>query len=226
MKELNKITKQNSLYLIEDSAQSHGAFNDSFSKNYSVASAYSFYPGKNLGAWGDGGAVTTNNKKLYEKILMLRNWGSVKKYYHEEKGFNSRLQPLQGVVLSEKVKKLSSWNKQRNNVAKKYLRSLSDNEKIDLPKTREGNYHVWHLFVIRIKNRDKILKDFDSHKVEFGIHYPVPIHRQNAYKEHKQFGSNIGLADEYSNQLLSLPIFPQMKDEEIERVVETITKYS
>tara|TARA_B000000441_G_C21725033_1_gene341865 strand:+ start:153 stop:1250 length:1098 start_codon:yes stop_codon:yes gene_type:complete len=226
LKELNKISKQNSLYLIEDSAQSHGAFNDSFSKNYSVASAYSFYPGKNLGAWGDGGAVTTNNKKLYEKILMLRNWGSVKKYYHEEKGFNSRLQPLQGVVLSEKVKKLSSWNKQRNNVAKKYLRSLSDNEKIDLPKTREGNYHVWHLFVIRIKNRNKILKDFDSHKVEFGIHYPVPIHRQNAYKEHKQFGSNIGLADKYSNQLLSLPIFPQMKDEEIERVVETITKYS
>ena len=95
-----------------------------------------------------------------------------------------------------------------------------------MPKTREGNYHVWHLFVIRIKNRNKILKDFDSHKVEFGIHYPVPIHRQNAYKEHKQFGSNIGLADEYSNQLLSLPIFPQMKDEEIERVVETITKYS
>ena len=118
MKELNKIAKANSLQLIEDSAQSHGASNESFSRNYSIASAYSFYPGKNLGAWGDGGAVTTNNKKLYEKILMLRNWGSVKKYYHEEKGFNSRLQPLQGVVLAEKVKKLESWNKQRNNVAK------------------------------------------------------------------------------------------------------------
>ncbi len=121
LKELNKIAKANSLKLIEDSAQSHGASNVSFSNNYSVAAAYSFYPGKNLGAWGDGGAVTTNNKKLYEKILMLRNWGSVKKYYHEEKGFNSRLQPLQGVVLSEKVKKLSSWNKQRNAVAKKYI---------------------------------------------------------------------------------------------------------
>ena len=226
LKELNKIAKANSLKLIEDSAQSHGALNDSFSNNYSVAAAYSFYPGKNLGAWGDGGAVTTNNKKLYEKILMLRNWGSIKKYYHEEKGFNSRLQPLQGVVLSEKVKKLSSWNKQRNVIAKKYIEALDGNKNIVLPKIIEGNSHVWHLFVIRIKNRNKVLKEFDSHKVEFGIHYPVPIHKQKAYKEHKQYGRKIQLADLYSSQLLSLPIFPKMQDQEIERVVETIKKYS
>ena len=227
LSKLRKIAKEKNIYLIEDSAQSHGAkFKEKNSGDFSIAAGYSFYPGKNLGAWGDGGIVTTNNKKLYENILLIRNWGSVKKYYHEEKGFNSRLQPLQGVVLSEKVKKLSSWNKQRNSIAQKYLRFLGDNEKIDLPKIRDGNYHVWHLFVIRIKNRNKILKDFDSHKVEFGIHYPVPIHRQNAYKEHKQFGSSIALADEYSNQLLSLPIFPKMQDQEIERVVETITEYS
>tara|TARA_B100001093_G_C26830483_1_gene1015892 strand:- start:268 stop:1365 length:1098 start_codon:yes stop_codon:yes gene_type:complete len=224
--ELNKIAKSHSLYLIEDSAQSHGASNKSFKNNYSVAAAYSFYPGKNLGAWGDGGAVTTNNKKLYEKILMLRNWGSVKKYYHEVKGFNSRLQPLQGVVLSEKVKRLASWNRQRNIIAKKYMSGLADIQNIILPKVKDGNYHVWHLFVIRIKNRNKILKDFDSHKVEFGIHYPVPIHRQNAYKEHKQYGKNLELADLYSSQLLSLPIFPKMEDQEIERVIETIKQYS
>ena len=224
--ELNKIAKSHSLYLIEDSAQSHGASNKSFKNNYSVAAAYSFYPGKNLGAWGDGGAVTTNNKKLYEKILMLRNWGSVKKYYHEVKGFNSRLQPLQGVVLSEKVKRLASWNRQRNIIAKKYMSGLADIQNIILPKVKDGNYHVWHLFVIRIKNRNKILKDFDSHKVEFGIHYPVPIHRQNAYKEHKQYGKNLELSDLYSSQLLSLPIFPKMEDQEIERVIETIKQYS
>lgn len=226
LKELNNIAKANSLKLIEDSAQSHGASNASYSNNYSVAAAYSFYPGKNLGAWGDGGAVTTNNKKLYEKILMLRNWGSVKKYYHEEKGFNSRLQPLQGVVLSEKVKKLSSWNKQRNAVAKKYIEALDENKNIVLPKIKEGNFHVWHLFVIRIKDRNKVLKEFNSHKVEFGIHYPVPIHKQKAYKEHKQYGKKIQLADSYSSQLLSLPIFPKMQDQEVERVVETIKKYS
>lgn len=226
LKELSKISKQNSLFLIEDSAQSHGATNESYNKNYSIASAYSFYPGKNLGAWGDGGAVTTNNKKLYEKILMLRNWGSSKKYYHEEKGFNSRLQPLQGIVLSEKVKMLGSWNKQRNSIAKKYISSLRDNEQIVLPEIRKGNYHVWHLFVLRIKNRNKIIKEFDSHKVEFGIHYPVPVHRQNAYKEHKQFGNKFELADAYSNQLLSLPIFPKMTDQEISRVVEVLNKYT
>ena len=139
LKELNKIAKANSLKLIEDSAQSHGASNASFSNNYSVAAAYSFYPGKNLGAWGDGGAVTTNNKKLYEKIVLLRNWGSVKKYYHSEKGFNSRLQPLQGVVLSEKIKKLDFWNKQRNIIAHKYLESLSEIDSIVLPKVMNEN---------------------------------------------------------------------------------------
>jgi dTDP-4-amino-4,6-dideoxygalactose transaminase len=225
LKELNKIAKANSLKLIEDSAQSHGASNTSFSNNYSVAAAYSFYPGKNLGAWGDGGAVTTNNKKLYEKIVLLRNWGSVKKYNHLEKGFNSRLQPLQGVVLSEKIKKLESWNKQRNKIAKKYLESLSEIDSIALPKVMNENYHVWHLFVIRTKERNKILREFDTHKVEFGIHYPVPIHRQRAYKEHKQYGSNISLADQYSSQLLSLPIFPKMKDNEIERVIDTVKWY-
>ena len=225
LKELSKISKKHSLFLIEDSAQSHGASNESFSKNYSVASAYSFYPGKNLGAWGDGGCVTTNNKKLFEKIVLLRNWGSVKKYYHSEKGFNSRLQPLQGVVLSEKIKKLESWNKQRNTTAQKYLESLSEISSIVLPKVMNENYHVWHLFVIRTKERNKILREFDSHKVEFGIHYPVPIHRQRAYKEHKQYRTNISLADQYSSQLLSLPIFPKMTDNEIERVVNTVKRY-
>ena len=225
LKELNKIAKANSIKLIEDSAQSHGALNASFSNNYSVAAAYSFYPGKNLGAWGDGGAVTTNNKKLYEKIVMLRNWGSVKKYYHLEKGFNSRLQPLQGVVLSEKIKKLDLWNKQRNIIAHKYLESLSEVNSIVLPKVMNENYHVWHLFVIRTKKRNKILSEFETHKIEFGIHYPVPIHRQKAYKEHKQYGSSITLADQYSSELLSLPIFPKMKDNEIERVISTVKQY-
>ena len=226
LKELNKIAKANSLKLIEDSAQSHGASNVSFSNNYSIAAAYSFYPGKNLGAWGDGGAVTTNNKKLYEKILLLRNWGSVKKYYHDELGFNSRLQPLQGVVLSEKVKKLEYWNRLRNNIAEMYFKELEDITTLNLPKVKKGNYHVWHLFVVRVKNRKQILRDFSKHKVEFGIHYPVPIHRQKAYSTHKQYNKKFKLADSYADQLISLPIFPKMEKSEVQKVVSTIKNYT
>ena len=226
LKKLNKLSKKHSIYLIEDSAQSHGASNELFSNNLSIASAYSFYPGKNLGAWGDGGAVTTNNKRIYEKILLLRNWGSVEKYYHQELGFNSRLQPLQGVVLSEKIKKLEYWNKLRNDVAELYLKDLESVDSINLPRVRVGNYHVWHLFVIRTQNREKILKEFNSHKVEFGIHYPVPIHRQKAYSNHKQYNKKFDKADGYADQLLSLPIFPKMKKSEVKRVISTIKNYS
>ena len=226
LKVLRKISTQNSLYLIEDSAQSHGAKNQSYTNNQSIAAAYSFYPGKNLGAWGDGGAVTTNNKKLYEKILLLRNWGSVKKYYHDELGFNSRLQPLQGVVLSEKIKKLEYWNRLRNNIAEMYFKELEDITTLNLPKVKTGNYHVWHLFVVRVKNRKQILRDFSKHKVEFGIHYPVPIHRQKAYSTHKQYNKKFKLADSYADQLISLPIFPKMEKSEVKRVVSTIKNYT
>ena len=225
LKKLAQISKQNSLYLIEDSAQSHGANNSNFSNDYSIGAAYSFYPGKNLGAWGEGGAVTTNNKKLYEKIKLMRNQGSIEKYIHPEIGFNSRLQPLQAVVLSEKIKKLATWNKLRNGVADNYFEKLKNIESITLPKVRDGNYHVWHLFVIRTKYRNKILNEFTSHKVEFGIHYPIPIHRQKAYKDHKQFNSKIKNADSYGRQLLSLPIFPYMKTDEINRVVSVLKSY-
>ena len=225
LKKLAKIAKQNSIYLIEDSAQSHGAFNSKLKSNYSIGAAYSFYPGKNLGAWGDGGAVTTNNKQLYEKIMLLRNQGSIKKYIHPEIGFNSRLQPLQGIVLSEKIKKLELWNNLRSEVAGIYFEKLQSIGSISLPKIMDGNSHVWHLFVIRTKFRTKILNDFDSHKVEFGIHYPIPIHRQKAYRDHKQYNSKIHNADKFSSQLLSLPIFPFMKTDEIDRVVTVIKDY-
>ncbi len=225
LKTLRKISDKNSIYLIEDSAQSHGAANKTFSNTQSIAAAYSFYPGKNLGAWGDGGAVTTNNKKLYEKILLLRNWGSVKKYHHEVLGFNSRLQPLQGIVLSEKIKKLAYWNRLRNNIAEMYYEELDGIDSLNLPEVKNGNYHVWHLFVIRLQNRDKILNDFIKHNVEFGIHYPVPIHRQKAYSTHKQHSKTFKLADSNAGQLLSLPIFPKMEKSEVNRVVSTLRNY-
>ena len=154
-KKLSEISKKFKLYFIEDSAQSHGALqNNEPSGKYSIASTYSFYPGKNLGAWGDGGCITTNNSKLANKIKFLRNWGSTEKYIHNEKGFNSRLDPIQAIILDEKLKKLKGWNKQRNQVAKYYLDYLD--EKYNLPYPVNSNYHVWHLFVIRVNNRKKV----------------------------------------------------------------------
>ena len=155
--ELSKLAKANNLYLIEDAAQSHGAKNkqDKDVGDYSIAAAYSFYPGKNLGGWGDGGGVTTNSKKLMEKMTAIRVYGSEKKYYHKYIGFNSRLQPFQGIVLSKKLKQLNNWNEERRNIASLYSKSFVDNPKISIPKIFDDNYHVWHLYVLRVKNRKR-----------------------------------------------------------------------
>ena len=225
LKKLAKIAKQNSIYLIEDSAQSHGAFNSKLKSNYSIGAAYSFYPGKNLGAWGDGGAVTTNNKQLYEKIMLLRNQGSIKKYIHPEIGFNSRLQPLQGIVLSEKIKKLELWNNLRSEVAGIYFEKLQSIGSISLPKIMDGNSHVWHLFVIRTKFRTKILNDFDSHKVEFGIHYPIPIHLQPASKFLGYKKGAFPMTERQSKRILSLPIHQDLKKLEIVYICKTIKEF-
>jgi len=226
LREISNIAKKNNLYLIEDAAQSHGAkdFQNKVVGDYSIAAAYSFYPGKNLGAWGDGGAVTTNSKSLKEKMTAIRSYGSEKKYYHKYFGFNSRLQPFQGVVLSKKLKDINSWNKERRNIAHIYNDAFKDNSRIVVPQIFNQNTHVWHLYVLRVKNRNKLIENSMSMGVETSIHYPLPIHRQKAYKEHSQFNKTIETADSFSKQLISLPIFPKMKESEVEKVVDTISK--
>lgn len=222
-KVLKRISKENKIHFIEDSAQSHGALqNNEPSGKHSIAATYSFYPGKNLGAWGDGGCITTNNKQLADKIRFLRNWGSTKKYIHNKKGFNSRLDPIQAIVLNEKLKKLKGWNAQRNQIAEFYLENLD--KKYHLPFPMNLNYHVWHLFVIRVSNRKKIIEIGKKNFIEFGIHYPKPIHRQKAFQDSKQFLTKIKNADKFSSKLLSLPIFPDMKLEEMKKVVGFFNK--
>ena len=170
---LSKIAKKNNIYLIEDAAQSHGAHDQNLRNvgYYSMAAAYSFYPGKNLGAWGDGGGVTTNNKKLAEKLSALRVYGSEKKYYHKYQGFNSRLQPFQGYVLSKKLLALDSWNQERLEIAKTYNEAFNNNSSVITPKTFKNNKHVWHLYVLRVKNRNKTIKEALKLGVELSIHY-------------------------------------------------------
>ena len=226
LREISNIAKKNNLYLIEDAAQSHGAkdFQNKVVGDYSIAAAYSFYPGKNLGAWGDGGAVTTNSKSLKEKMTAIRSYGSEKKYYHKYFGFNSRLQPFQGVVLSKKLKDINSWNKERRNIAHIYNDAFKDNSRIVVPQIFNQNTHVWHLYVLRVKNRNKLIENYMSMGEATSINYPLPIHRQKAYKEHSQFNKKIKNADSFSKQLISLPIFPKMKESEVEKVVDTISK--
>lgn len=226
LKELSSISKKNGVHLIEDAAQSHGA-KDSNGKPvgyYSTAAAYSFYPGKNLGAWGDGGGVTTNSNELAKKMKALRDHGSEKKYYHKYKGFNSRLQPFQGYVLSRKLSSLEEWNEERNNIAFQYNDAFSLNTQIITPQIYNNNRHVWHLYVLRVKSRKRFMSQASEQGVETSIHYPVPIHRQKAYSDHKQSKVNFENADSFSKNLVSLPIFPKMKKSEINKVIDVVSK--
>lgn len=224
--EIIQICNKNKIYYIEDSAQAHGSlYKESPPGTFGVAAAYSFYPGKNLGAWGDGGAITTNNKDLAEKLYLLRNWGSKKKYFHEVKGFNSRLNTLQAIVLTEKLKYLNEWNAQRNQIAKKYFDRLSDLNKIVLPKTHEYNFHTWHLFCIRTRKRKNLINFLKINKIETGIHYPIPIHKQKAYKDEIQLVDDLNISESMSKELVSLPIFPLMKEKEVDYVIKKIKEF-
>lgn len=219
---LHKIAKKNNLYFIEDSAQAHGATQNGKSPgNYSIASTYSFYPGKNLGAWGDGGCITTNNKQLAEKLIYLRNWGSKKKYFHNTIGFNSRLDPIQAAVLNEKLNFLQEWNINRNEIANFYTENLSN--KYELPKVNLGNFHVWHLYVVRTKKRNQLIEEGKKHNIEFGIHYPRPVHKQKAYSDLRV--KKLLNSEKQASELVSLPMFPKMKKNEIQKVVSFLNNF-
>jgi len=223
--ELSKICKKHKLFYIEDSAQAHGSlYRNKPPGHYSTAATYSFYPGKNLGGWGDGGAITTNNKNLATKLFSLRNWGSEKKYIHKELGFNSRMNTLQAIVLTEKLSFINEWNSLRNDIANYYINELSEVSSIVLPKIHKFNSHVWHLFVIQVPNRKKFFKVMNESGIELGIHYPIPIHKQGAYKNLSIKKDEFNKADSYSSKIVSLPIFPLMKKSEAKHVIKEIIK--
>ncbi len=234
MDEVNDIAKKNNLLVIEDSAQAHGAiYKEKRTGNLGDAAGFSFYPGKNLGALGDGGAVTTNNDELAETIKALRNYGSHQKYYNLYKGFNSRLDEIQAALLNVKLKYLDNENKRRREIAEYYCSNIK-NSKIVLPqnnliqnsKFKIQNYyaHVWHLFVIRTENRDKLRQYLTDNGVQTLIHYPIPPHKQQAYKEWNNL--SLPISEKIHDQVLSLPISPVLTDNEVERVVEIINKYN
>lgn len=223
MEKIWKIAKKYNLKIIEDSAQAHGAiYQENRTGNLGDASGFSFYPGKNLGCMGDGGAVTTTDEELFNKIKAIANYGSDRKYHHIYKGVNSRLDEIQAAVLDIKLKHLDSDNNKRREISKYYRENIK-NSKIILPETYDEKSHVWHIFAVRTKNRDEFQKYLTEKGIQTIIHYPTPPHKQGAYKEWNKL--SFPITEEIHNTILSLPISPVMTDSEIEKVVEVVNEY-
>ena len=227
MDKIWELAKKYNLKIIEDSAQAHGAgvnINGKFIKTGALgdASGFSFYPGKNLGCMGDGGAITTNDDELFEKVKAIANYGSDRKYHHIYKGVNSRLDEIQAAVLNVKLKYLEQDNQRRREISKYYRENIK-NEKIILPKTYDENAHVWHVFVVRTKERDKFQKYLLENGIQTIIHYPTPPHKQGAYKEWNNL--SFPITEEIHNTIISLPISPIMADEEVKKVVEVVNEW-
>lgn len=223
MEKIWKIAKKYNLKIIEDSAQAHGAiYQENRTGNLGDASGFSFYPGKNLGCIGDGGAVTTNDEELFNKIKAIANYGSDRKYHHIYKGVNSRLDEIQAAVLDIKLKHLDSDNNKRREISKYYRENIK-NSKIILPETYDEKSHVWHIFAVRTQNRDEFQKYLTEKGIQTIIHYPTPPHKQGAYKEWNNL--SFPITEEIHNTILSLPISPVMTDSEIEKVVEVVNEF-
>jgi dTDP-4-amino-4,6-dideoxygalactose transaminase len=221
------IAKEHDLKVIEDAAQSQGArYKGRRTGSLGNSAGFSFYPGKNLGAFSDAGAVTTNNDELADRVRALRNYGSKKKYYNDFKGFNSRLGELQAAFLRVKLPKLDAWNDRRRRVARRYLKDLKDSPSVTLPFVPEWAEPVWHLFVIRHSWRDILQEHLTEAGIGTLIHYPVPPHRSGAYADHKISLNGLPVAEQLSETVLSLPMGPHLTDDQVSFVVNRLTKIS
>lgn len=216
MDKVLEIAKHYSLFVIEDACQAHGArYKNRRVGSLGDAGCFSFFPSKNLGAYGDGGAVVTNNQELAEKIKMLRNYGQKRKYFHEFVGYNSRLDSIQAAILSIKLKHLDRWNNLRKQHADAYRELLAGTREIVLPVEAPDRTHVYHLFVIRTPRRNALLEHLVSKGINCGIHYPVPIHLQHAYRLLGYHKGNFPATEQYADEILSLPMFPELTNDEI-----------
>jgi dTDP-4-amino-4,6-dideoxygalactose transaminase len=223
MDEINKIAQQYGIKVIEDAAQAHGArYKNRRTGSLGDAAGFSFYPTKNLGALGDGGAVTTNDPDLADKIRLLRNYGSRIKYSNEFQGFNSRLDELQAAFLNVKLNKLDEWNTYRTQVAKEYLEKLANISNLALPFVTTWTEPVWHLFVVRHPKRQELERHLNQSGIGTLIHYPVPPHLSNAYMKNRYQIGDFPITEQLSREVLSLPIGPHITNEEVQRVIEIL----
>jgi dTDP-4-amino-4,6-dideoxygalactose transaminase len=221
-----QIAKKHGIFIVEDNAQAQGArYNGKITGSFGHVNGTSFYPGKNLGALGDAGAVTTNDAKIAEKIKILRNYGSQNKYYNETIGFNMRMDECQAAMLSVKLQYLELWTQQRREIASWYDEYLSGVGDLILPTTALGATHVYHLYVVRTNRRNELQDFLKSRQIGTLIHYPIPPHLQEAYSSLGYKSGDFPIAEEIANTGLSLPLWPGMTQEVVERVSRTIMKF-
>ena len=224
---LATLAKKHGLALIEDAAQPHGATLQDGRRCGTLgrAAGFSFYPGKNLGAFGDGGAVNTNDEALARQLRLLRNWGSAVKYHHEVQGYNSRLDTIQAAILNVKLRPLAAWNEQRRTAASWYRSALADCADLVLPvETAWTGRHVYHLFVVRLGrgHRDAVVRTLTERGIQTVVHYPVPIHRQAAYAELGYQAGAFPCAEQAAESVLSLPMFPEMTQDHVAAVAAAL----
>jgi dTDP-4-amino-4,6-dideoxygalactose transaminase len=225
MDSIQEIARRHDLFVIEDSAQGHGAYYKGRRTGcLGDAAGFSFYPGKNLGAYGDGGAVVTNDPVVAERIRLLRNLGQRAKYDHQIKGFNRRLDTLQAAVLRTKLPHLDSWNSARRRVAAEYDRLLA-NFPVITPRTLSKAQHTYHLYVIRVRDRDGLQNHLKQAGVATGIHYPVPIHLQVAYRDLGYKRGDFPITETLADEILSLPMYAELSFESVNAIVEIMAEY-
>ena len=223
---IKKICDAHDLYLIEDCAQAHFAsYKDQKVGTFGTAGTFSFYPGKNLGAYGDAGAIITNNSELADKMRMFANHGSLKKHEHQIEGINSRMDGLQAALLSVKLPHIIEWNEKRYQNALIYNELLEDVEEIIIPKIRPDASHIFHLYVIRTKDRDALQKHLNEHGVSTAIHYPVALPFMQAYDYLGHKSEDFPVAYQYQDEILSLPMYPELSGTSISYVIEIVKEF-
>lgn len=220
-----KIAKNNNIYLIEDAAQAHGAqFRGKRVGSHGDLVCWSFYPGKNLGAFGDAGAITTNSIELAQSAKIFLNYGSQKRYEHVVAGSNKRLDPIQAAVLRVKLKYLDQWNSRRTKIAEQYISNIQ-NIGITVPTVSKDSSSVWHLFVVRVKNRDAFVRYLEKNKIDTLIHYPTPPFSQRAYYGQSFARFDLKLAKSLSEEILSLPIGPHITSSQVSYICDSINRF-
>ncbi len=219
---IRELCHKHGLVLIEDAAQAHGAeYQGHRAGSYGDLGCFSFYPTKNLGAFGEAGAITTNDEKFAARLRQLRDHAQIEKYRHEELGFNYRMDELQGAILGIKLRHLDGWNMARSELAKAYTSRLAKTA-LTVPSESPGRKHVWHLFVVRSPQRDDLCRELSRAAIGTGLHYPIPLHLQPAYSFLGYQPGDFPVAEKLANQCLSLPMFPGLKQTELDRICDVI----
>jgi dTDP-4-amino-4,6-dideoxygalactose transaminase len=225
MDAVNEIASRHHLTVIEDAAQAHGAmFRGLRVGTLGRIACFSFYPGKNLGAYGDAGAIATNDEDLAAKVRMLANHGRLKKYEHELEGYNSRLDTLQAAILLVKLRHLGEWTAQRQHVAAQYAKLLSGAPNITTPTVHPDATHVYHLYVVRVQQRERVQQALKAAGIATGIHYPIPLHLQPAYQYLGLHPGSYPVAERFAGEILSLPIYPELTADQVAFVSESLIK--